>query len=130
MQDAKPVAVDPDRTGSESPRHRAKPPRRWSRALVAVAILLVAAGAFAVAHVWSPHANLRITLGPPGSTAERFITAFVSVSRVQHPRVNLDLVRVDDLAGSAKALEERRTDLAIVRSDAGARSRRPRPGAG
>ncbi|WP_345822549.1 TAXI family TRAP transporter solute-binding subunit [Methylobacterium fujisawaense] len=120
MQDAKPVAVDPDRTGSESPRHRAKPPRRWSRALVAVAILLVAAGAFALAHVWSPHANLRITLGPPGSTAERFITAFVSVSRVQHPRVNLDLVRVDDLAGSAKALEERRTDLAIVRSDAGA----------
>ena len=85
---------------------------------MAVVILLVAAGGFALAHVWSPHANLRVTIGPPGSTAERFITAFASVSKVQHPRVNLDLVRVDDLAGSAKALEERRTDLAIVRSDA------------
>ncbi|MGH1573503.1 TAXI family TRAP transporter solute-binding subunit [Methylobacterium sp. P31] len=39
---------------------------------------------------------------------------------MQHPRVNLDLVRVDDLAGSTKALEEHRTDLAIVRSDAAA----------
>jgi TRAP-type uncharacterized transport system substrate-binding protein len=87
---------------------------------VAVAILLVAAGGFGLAHVWSPHADLRITIGPSGSTAERFITAFASVSKVQHPRVNLDLVRVDDLAGSAKALEERRTDLAIVRSDAAA----------
>ncbi|MDP4003253.1 TAXI family TRAP transporter solute-binding subunit [Methylobacterium sp. NEAU K] len=83
-------------------------------------VFLVAAAGFALAHIWSPHANLRITLGPPGSTAERFITAFASVSKVQHPRVNLDLVRVDDLAGSAKALEERRTDLAILRSDAAA----------
>ncbi len=118
MPRTKPASVEPDRTGPERRTRRAQPPRWWSRALVAVVILLVAAGGFALAHVWSPHANLRVTIGPPGSTAERFITAFASVSKVQHPRVNLDLVRVDDLAGSAKALEERRTDLAIVRSDA------------
>lgn len=120
MQDPECLAVRPDRTGPGSPPLRTTPPWRWSWALVAVAVLLVAAGGFGLAHVWSPHANLRITIGPPGSTAERFITTFASVSKVQHPRVNLDLVRVDDLAGSAKALEERRTDLAIVRSDAGA----------
>lgn len=118
MQDPKRVDAGSDRTGPDNRVQGSKPPRRWSRALVAVAILLIAAGGFALAHFWSPHANLRITLGPPGSAADRFIMAFVSVSKVQHPRVNLDLVRVDDLAGSAKALEDRRTDLAIVRSDA------------
>lgn len=118
MQDVEPVSVARDRTGMRGPANPAPRRRRWSRALVAVGVLLVAAAGFALAHLWSPHADLRITLGPPGSTAERFITAFAAVSKVQHPRVNLDLVRVDDLAGSAKALEERRTDLAIVRSDA------------
>ncbi|WP_244424573.1 TAXI family TRAP transporter solute-binding subunit [Methylobacterium nodulans] len=93
-------------------------PRRWGRLALVVVLLLGVAAVFAVAHFWSPHANLRITTGPPGSTAHRFITAFVSVSKVQHPRVNLELVQVSDLAGSAKALEEGRTDLAIVRSDA------------
>jgi TRAP-type uncharacterized transport system substrate-binding protein len=119
MQESRPGSGDHDRIETRGP---ARPParRRWSRALLAGGLLLVAAAGFALAHVWSPHANLRITLGPPGSTAERFITAFASVSKVQHPRVSLDLVRVDDLAGSAKALEERRTDLAIVRSDAAA----------
>ncbi|GJE13592.1 TAXI family TRAP transporter solute-binding subunit [Methylobacterium longum] len=117
MPDPEPASVDHDRSETRRPASRA-PRRRWSRALLAGGVLLVAAAGFALAHVWSPHANLRVTVGPPGSTAERFITAFAAVSKVQHPRVNLDLVRVDDLTGSAKALEERRTDLAIVRSDA------------
>ncbi|MEE7504767.1 TAXI family TRAP transporter solute-binding subunit [Methylobacterium mesophilicum] len=118
MQDAEPLIADHDLTKMRGPANPAPRRRRWSWALPAVGLLLVAAAGFALAHLWSPHANLRITLGPPGSTAERFITAFAAVSKVQHPRVNLELVRVDDLAGSAKALEERRTDLAIVRSDA------------
>lgn len=118
MQDARPAPVDHERAETRSPATRPPRRRRWSRALVVGGVSLVAAAGFALAHAWSPHANLRITIGPPGSTAERFITAFTAVSKVQHPRVNLDLVRVDDLAGSAKALEERRTDLAIVRSDA------------
>ncbi|WP_246696736.1 TAXI family TRAP transporter solute-binding subunit [Methylobacterium planeticum] len=48
------------------------------------------------------------------------MAAFVSVSAIQHPRVHLELVQVPDLAASAKALEDGRTDLAIVRSDAAA----------
>ncbi|MHB2209266.1 hypothetical protein [Methylobacterium sp. CM6257] len=89
-------------------------------------MLLVAAAGFALAQLWSPHANLRITTGPPRSTAHRFITAFASVSKVQHPCVNLELVQVDDIAGGAKAIEERRTNLVIVRSDA-ARPPMPKP---
>ena len=90
--------------------------RSW-RPFMIVGALLIAAAGFAMAHFWSPHADLRVTTGPPGSTAQRFIAAFVSVSEAQHPRVHLKLVQVDDLAASGKALEEGRTDLAIVRSD-------------
>ncbi len=118
MQDAEFVSGDRDWT--ETRTHASRAPRRWrwGRALLVCGMLLVVAAGFALAHVWSPHANLRITIGPPGSTAERFITAFAAVSKVQHPRVNLEFVRVEDLADSAKALEDRRTDLAVVRSDA------------
>ncbi|ACA16046.1 TRAP-type uncharacterized transport system periplasmic component-like protein [Methylobacterium sp. 4-46] len=118
MRNAKPVDAEPDRAGPESSVAVVPRRRGWGRALALVGVLLAAAAGFGLAHVWSPHANLRITTGPPGSAAYRFIAAFASVSKVQHPRVNLELVQVDDLGGSAKALEEGRTDLAIVRSDA------------
>ena len=91
--------------------------RRWGRLTLIIGLFLCVAAGFGIAHFWSPHANLRITTGPPGSTAQRFITAFATVAKTQHPRINLDLVQVDDLAASANALEEGRTDLAIVRSD-------------
>ena len=94
--------------------------RRWGRLSIIMAVLLLAAGVFALAHYWSPHANLRVTTGPQGGAAQRFMAAFVSVSAIQHPRVHLDLVQVPDLAASAKALEDGQTDLAIVRSDAAA----------
>lgn len=118
MRDAPPDFADPDRAMPEHPTPAVPPRRGWGRAAAVIGILLVAAAGFALAHAWSPHADLRITTGPPGSTAYRFITAFAAVSEVQHPRVNLQLVQVDGLAGSARALEERRTDLAILRSDA------------
>ena len=115
--DARSPAPPPD-AGSEVIEPVGPRPRRRGRVALVVTLLLCAAAAFALAHVWSPHANLRVTIGPPGSTAYRFITAFASVSKVQHPRVNLELVQAGNLAESAKALEEGRTDLAIVRSDA------------
>ncbi|MFD0935950.1 TAXI family TRAP transporter solute-binding subunit [Methylobacterium trifolii] len=83
-----------------------------------IGVLSLATGGFTLAHLWSPHADLRITTGPQGGPAQRFMAAFVSVSAIQHPRVRLDLVPVADLSASAKALEQGRTDLAIVRTDA------------
>jgi TRAP-type uncharacterized transport system substrate-binding protein len=122
------AAARPDRTRPDTApgdRHPAVPGSaavvrrrgRWGRVALAVGVLLCLAAGFAIAHLWSPHANLRVTTGPPGSTAQRFIAAFATVSKAQHPRVTLDLVQANDLAASARALEEGRTDLAIVRSD-------------
>src|SRR6195952_602243 len=83
-----------------SPHIGVQPARRWGRLLVIVGILLLAAFGFALAHFWSPHADLRVTTGPPGGVAQRFMAAFVSVSAIQHPRVHLELVQVPDLAAS------------------------------
>jgi TRAP-type uncharacterized transport system substrate-binding protein len=80
--------------------------------------LIVAAALVAAVYFWSPQANLRVTTGPPGSTAYRFITAFASVTEANHPRIHIKLVQVADLAASAKAIEDHATDLGIVRSDA------------
>ncbi|MBP1179920.1 TAXI family TRAP transporter solute-binding subunit [Methylobacterium sp. PvR107] len=120
MPDATPIDLHPERNNPE--RHTLRQPRRSLRGslLVVVGVLLLTGAGFAVAHFGSPHANLRVTIGPQGGAAQRFMAAFVSVSAVQHPRVHLELVQVPDLAASAKALEDGRTDLAIVRSDAAA----------
>jgi TRAP-type uncharacterized transport system substrate-binding protein len=117
MSEAIPIDPGPETKDRERSALRGPRRRRWGRLVAVIGSLLLAAAGFGLAHVWSPHANLRITTGPPGSTAQRFISAFASVAKTQHPRINLDLVQVDDLAASAKALEDGRTDLAIVRSD-------------
>ena len=81
-------------------------------------LLIVVAGVVAGLYFWSPHAQLRVTIGPAGSAAYRFISAFAAVTEATHPRIRIQLVPVADLAGSAKALEGHATDLAIIRSDA------------
>ncbi|MDQ6868029.1 MAG: ABC transporter substrate-binding protein [Pseudomonadota bacterium] len=86
--------------------------------LLTAGLLTFAAALIAAIYFWSPHANLRVTIGPPGSPAYRFITAFASVTEANHPRVRVKLVQVADLAASAKAIEDHATDLGIVRSDA------------
>jgi TRAP-type uncharacterized transport system substrate-binding protein len=85
--------------------------------LVTAGLLTIAAALIAAIYFWSPHVNLRVTTGPPGSAAYRFITAFASVTEATHPRVRIKLVQVNDLAASAKAIEDHTTDLGIVRSD-------------
>jgi TRAP-type uncharacterized transport system substrate-binding protein len=86
--------------------------------LLTAGLLIVAAALIAAVYFWSPRANLRVTVGPPGSPAYRFVTAFAAVTEANHPRVRIKLVPVADLAGSAKAVEDHTADLAIVRSDA------------
>jgi hypothetical protein len=86
--------------------------------LLTAGLLIVVAALAAAVYFWSPQANLRVTTGPPGSTAYRFITAFASVTEANHPRIHIKLVQVADLAASAKAIEDHATDLGIVRSDA------------
>ncbi|MGY2049859.1 TAXI family TRAP transporter solute-binding subunit [Methylobacterium sp. JK268] len=120
MSDATPIGPKPEAEGRERPVVRQPHRRGWGRLLAVIGVLLLAAAGFTLAHFWSPHANLRVTTGPQGGALQRFMAAFVSVSAIQHPRVHLDLVQVPDLAGSAKALEDGRTDLAVVRSDAAA----------
>ena len=86
--------------------------------LLTAGLLILATALIAAVYFWSPHANLRVTIGPPGSAAYRFITAFASVTEANHPRVRIKLVPVADLAASAKAIENHTADLGIVRSDA------------
>jgi TRAP transporter TAXI family solute receptor len=85
--------------------------------LLTAGLLVIVAALVAAVYFWSPRANLRVTTGPPGSTAYRFITAFASVTEANHPRIRIKLVQVADLAASARAIEDHATDLGIVRSD-------------
>src|SRR5215218_8251295 len=85
----------------------AQPVRRRSGShRTVVGVLLVAAAGFAIAHFLSPHADLRVTTGAPGSTAQRFVSAFVALSEAPHPRIRLTAVEEDDLSASGKALEK------------------------
>src|SRR5262245_55702359 len=89
---------------------------RFVSLLIGGAFLIVALvlGAF---YLWSPHATLRITTGPAGGMAQRFIASFISVTTAEHPRIRFETVTVPDLEASSKALEEDRVDIALVRSD-------------
>src|SRR5579885_426101 len=64
-----------------------------------------------------PHATLRITTGPAGGLAQRFISAFIAVTTAEHPRIRFETLMVADLEASSKALEEGRVNIALVRSD-------------
>ena len=89
---------------------------RFLSILIAGAFL-VAAVALGVLYLWSPHATLRITSGVEGSQAQRFISAFIKVAEKQHPRIRFETVPVASLTESAKALEQGKADIAIIRSD-------------
>lgn len=85
---------------------------------VTAGVLIVAAAGLAAYYFILPHAALRVTTGAPGTTAHRFVSAFAATTIAQHPRVQIRLVEVADLAASAKAIENHTVDLAIIRSDA------------
>ena len=68
-------------------------------------------------YVRTPHATLSITIGPAGSAGQRLVTALIAGTRALHPRVAFNPVLVPDLAGSSKAMENGKVDIALIRSD-------------
>jgi len=86
-------------------------------ALAVALILLVIGLVLAGFYYGSIHATLRITTGPEGGLAQKFISAFVAGTHAAHPRIDFKTVEVQDLAASAKALEDGKVDLALVRTD-------------
>ena len=78
---------------------------------------LLLASLLGVLYVWSPHATLRITTGPSGGIAQRFISTFVATTEAAHPRIRFETVPVPDLRASAKALEDLKANIALVRTD-------------
>jgi len=85
--------------------------------LLLAGAILAAVCAAGILYVWSPKATLRITTGPAGGIAERFISAFIGVTTAAHPHIRFETVTVTDLRASSKALEDRKVDIALVRSD-------------
>ncbi len=85
--------------------------------LLLAGAILVAVCAAGILYVWSPKATLRITTGPAGGIAQRFISAFIGVTTAAHPHIRFETVTVTDLRASSKALEDRKVDIALVRSD-------------
>jgi TRAP-type uncharacterized transport system substrate-binding protein len=81
-----------------------------------VGLLIVAAIAAAI-HIWSPHATLRVTTGALGPDAQHVMIAFLGETAKEHPRIKFQPILVDDLKAGAKAIEDGRADLAVIRSD-------------
>jgi TRAP-type uncharacterized transport system substrate-binding protein len=87
-------------------------------ATIVLASLCVLAGAgLAIGYFLSPHATLRITSGFPNTIGQRFVGAFVGVMAKTYPRLRFETVPVADLAESAKAMEDGKVDIAVVRTD-------------
>lgn len=93
-------------------------PVRAPRAIFITAVLLLAVAALlALFYLLSPRATLRITTGPAASAAQKTISTFVRTVAGTHPFIRIEEVPVADLAASARALEEGKVDLAILRTD-------------
>ncbi len=88
--------------------------RKWT--LVAVLLVLVAGFAYLINLALGPH-TLRVAIGPIGSPNLNVIMGFVQALQREHAPLRLNLVLTEGPAASAMALEERRADLAVVRSD-------------
>jgi TRAP-type uncharacterized transport system substrate-binding protein len=84
--------------------------------LIAGAFLLIAL-LLAALYFWSPRATLRITTGATEGVAQRFISAFVSVTTALHPHIRFETVPVANLEESSKAMDDGKVDIALVRSD-------------
>lgn len=88
--------------------------RKWT--LIAVLLVLIALAAFALNWALGPR-TLRVAVGPIGSPNVRVIVGFLQALQREHSSLRLKLVLTEGTAASTKALEERKAELAVVRSD-------------
>jgi TRAP transporter TAXI family solute receptor len=83
---------------------------------IAMVLVGVAVAAFVGYALVAPK-TLRIAVGPMGSTDLRVTVAFLQALQRERSSIRLKLVLTEGSAESAKAFEERKVDLAVVRSD-------------
>lgn len=90
--------------------------RSFVFAIVAIVLAFTSIAAFAV-YVLTAPTPLKIAVGPTGGEDTRLVVAIMqTLSREKQP-VRLRLFPTDGPSGSATALTEEKTELAIVRSD-------------
>jgi len=91
--------------------------RLWQREflfLIATIALVVVAG---VIFYMTRATVLRIAVAPRDGTEPALIQAYADALRGAKSGIQLDIVNFDDVTDSAKALQEGRADLAVVRPD-------------
>ena len=89
---------------------------RTKLSVIALALVGIAAMAFVAYEILAPR-TLRIAVGPLGSSDLRVAVAFLQALQRERAGIRLKLVLTDGTTGSAKAFNDKRADLAIVRSD-------------
>lgn len=83
---------------------------------VALVLIGIAATAFIAYAIVAPR-TLRIAVGPLGSSDLRVTVAFLQALQRERAGIRLKLVLTEGTTASAKAFNDKRADLAIVRSD-------------
>jgi TRAP-type uncharacterized transport system substrate-binding protein len=86
-------------------------------AIVLGSLCLLAGVGLVLGYFFSPHATLRITSGYPGTIGQKFVSAYVGVMAKTYPRMRFETVPVADLADAAKAMDDGKVDIAVVRTD-------------
>jgi TRAP-type uncharacterized transport system substrate-binding protein len=90
----------------------------WRRYLRPLAILLaLTATSLAAWHYWAAPTVFRIAVGPQGSEQARFIAALADTLAAGAEDFRLVPVIVDGSPGASAALDERKVELAVLRSD-------------
>src|SRR3954466_1379620 len=86
--------------------------------LLALAVSLAVVAAGLVAYYWAAQpTTLRIAVGPIGSENSRLVVALAQHMGRDRQTTRLRLVLTEGVAASAKAIEDDKADLAIVRTD-------------
>lgn len=84
--------------------------------IIAAALVALAVSAL-LAYLFFAPRTLTIAVGPIGSPDLRVSVAFLQALQRERASIRLKLVLTDGAAGSARALESKKADLAVVRSD-------------